>query len=34
MLANVYAEDRVFENLRSCIGCLLKRQTVSSDNLR
>lgn len=34
VLANVYAEDRVFENLRSCVGGLLKRHTVLSDNLR
>ena len=33
VLANVYAEDRVFENLRSCIGGLLKRQAVFSNNL-
>jgi hypothetical protein len=31
VLANVYAEDRVFENLKSCVGGLLKRQAVLSD---
>ena len=28
VLANVYAEDRVFENLKSCVRGLLKRQAL------
>ena len=34
VLADLYAEGRVFENLKSCIDSLIKRQTVPQDDPR
>jgi DNA-binding transcriptional MerR regulator len=34
MLANLYEEDRVFENLKYCVGSLIKRQSVPSNDRR
>jgi hypothetical protein len=34
MLSNLYEQDRVFENLKYCVGSLIKRQSVPSNDRR